>query len=33
MLLRSRRVRFLEQGADIPDELIRAVNEGRATFL
>jgi hypothetical protein len=26
-------VRFLEQGADIPDDLIRAVNEGSATFL
>jgi hypothetical protein len=26
-------VRFLENGADIPDELIRAVNEGTATFL
>jgi hypothetical protein len=26
-------VRFLEQGADIPDELIRAVSDGRATFL
>jgi hypothetical protein len=26
-------VRFIEQGADIPDELIRAVSGGRATFL
>jgi SIR2-like protein len=26
-------VRFLKDGADIPDELIRAVNEGSATFL
>jgi hypothetical protein len=26
-------VRFLEQGADIPDELIRAVTNGSATFL
>jgi SIR2-like domain len=26
-------VRFLEQGADIPDELIRAVTSGSATFL
>jgi NAD-dependent SIR2 family protein deacetylase len=26
-------VRFLEQGADIDDELIRAVTNGRATFL
>jgi hypothetical protein len=26
-------VRFLEQGADIPDDLIRAVDNGRATFL
>ena len=26
-------MRFLENGADIPDELIRAVNEGSATFL
>lgn len=26
-------MRFLEQGADIPDELIRAVNNGDATFL
>jgi hypothetical protein len=26
-------VRFLEQGADIPDELIRAVTNGGATFL
>lgn len=26
-------MRFLENGADIPDDLIRAVNEGRATFL
>src|SRR5260370_38685822 len=26
-------VRFLEQGADIPDELIRAVIKGSATFL
>jgi hypothetical protein len=26
-------VRFLEHGADIPDDLIRAVNGGRATFL
>src|SRR5947209_13972914 len=26
-------VRFLEQGADIPDELIRAVINGSATFL
>jgi hypothetical protein len=30
---RSCSVRFLENGADIPDELIRAVNEGTATFL
>jgi hypothetical protein len=26
-------LRFLEQGADIPDELIRSVTEGNATFL
>jgi hypothetical protein len=26
-------VRFVEQGSDIPDELIRAVTEGNATFL
>lgn len=26
-------MRFLEQGADIPEELIRAVSDGRATFL
>jgi len=26
-------VKFLKDGADIPDELIRAVNEGSATFL
>jgi SIR2-like domain len=26
-------VRFVEQGSDIPDELIRAVTEGSATFL
>jgi hypothetical protein len=26
-------VRFLERGADIPDDLIRAVRDGRATFL
>jgi hypothetical protein len=26
-------VRFLEQGSDIPDELISAVNNGRVTFL
>jgi hypothetical protein len=26
-------VRFLEQGADIPDDLIRAVTDGSATFL
>jgi len=26
-------VRFVEEGADIPDELIRAVTDGRATFL
>jgi len=26
-------LRFLEDGADIPDELIRAVNDGTATFL
>jgi len=26
-------VRFVEQGADIPDELIRAVTDGSATFL
>jgi hypothetical protein len=26
-------VRFLEQGADIPDELIHAVNNAGATFL
>lgn len=26
-------MRFLEQAADIPDELIRAVTDGRATFL
>src|ERR1700730_3224128 len=26
-------VRFLEQGSDIPDELIRAVTNGNATFL
>jgi SIR2-like domain len=26
-------LRFLENGADIPDELIRAVNDGTATFL
>ena len=26
-------MKFLENGADIPDELIRAVNEGTATFL
>jgi len=26
-------VRILEQGADIPDDLIRAVTDGRATFL
>ena len=26
-------MRFLKDGADIPDELIRAVNEGSATFL
>src|SRR5258708_10670920 len=26
-------VRFVEQGADIPDELIRAVTYGSATFL
>jgi hypothetical protein len=33
ILLKGRGVRFLEQGADIPDELIRAVNDGLATFL
>jgi NAD-dependent SIR2 family protein deacetylase len=26
-------VRFVENGADIPDELIRAVTNGSATFL
>jgi len=26
-------VRFVEHGADIPDELIRAVTDGSATFL
>lgn len=26
-------MRFLERGADIPDDLIRAVRDGRATFL
>jgi hypothetical protein len=26
-------MRFLRSGADIPDELIRAVNEGGAVFL
>jgi len=26
-------VRFIEQGSDIPDALIRAVNDGHATFL
>ena len=26
-------MRFLKDGADIPDELIKAVNEGRAVFL
>src|SRR5260370_42690692 len=31
--MRGRSVRFLEQGADIPDELIRAVTNGSATFL
>jgi len=31
--MRGKSVRFVEQGADIPDELIRAVTEGSATFL
>jgi NAD-dependent SIR2 family protein deacetylase len=26
-------MRFLESGADIPNDLIRAVNDGAATFL
>jgi hypothetical protein len=30
---RAHQVRFIEQGADIPDELIRAVTAGSATFL
>jgi len=31
--MRGRSVRFLEQGADIPDALIRAITNGSATFL
>jgi hypothetical protein len=31
--LRGKSLRFVEQGADIPDELIRAVTDGSATFL